>query len=78
LTNTTRAAAGQVVERLCQTIATQPIAVGETALQVTVSVGLAIREETGEPLDALIARADQALYKAKGAGRNRVEVDRQF
>jgi diguanylate cyclase (GGDEF)-like protein len=43
---------------------------------VTVSVGIATTETTGEPepLSAVIARADTALYQAKRNGRNRVEV----
>ncbi|MBC8239402.1 MAG: GGDEF domain-containing protein, partial [Alphaproteobacteria bacterium] len=28
----------------------------------------------GEPLETLISRADKLLYKAKEAGRNRVEA----
>lgn len=40
---------------------------------VTVSVGVALREP-GEGFDALFKRADEALYEAKRAGRNRVVV----
>ncbi|MBU6954190.1 GGDEF domain-containing protein [Hahella sp. HN01] len=39
--------------------------------RVTISLGAAELEE-GEAMEGLIARADQALYAAKGAGRNRV------
>ncbi len=39
---------------------------------VSVSVGVAVGEEPDEPLERVIARADLALYRAKGAGRNRV------
>ncbi|MBN1242309.1 MAG: diguanylate cyclase [Spirochaetales bacterium] len=38
---------------------------------VTLSVGVAERAE-GEGFEALVARADAALYEAKGAGKNRV------
>jgi two-component system cell cycle response regulator len=38
---------------------------------VTASVGWAVLED-GEPADALVRRADAALYAAKAAGRNRV------
>jgi len=38
---------------------------------VTLSIGVA-RFRPGEPLDAFVARADEALYRAKAAGRNRV------
>jgi diguanylate cyclase (GGDEF)-like protein len=41
---------------------------------VTVSVGVAIAVED-EEVSAVIGRADQALYRAKRRGRNRVEVD---
>ena len=41
------------------------------ALHVTVSIGLAAYRP-GEALDAWLGRADEALYQAKGMGRNRV------
>jgi diguanylate cyclase (GGDEF)-like protein len=43
---------------------------------VTISVGVAGPAEGGDP-EALVARADEALYAAKAAGRNRVEVARE-
>lgn len=42
-------------------------------LSITASVGVAIRERY-ESIDALIRRADLALYRAKSSGRNRVEL----
>ncbi|SMF45409.1 diguanylate cyclase [Tistlia consotensis] len=42
---------------------------------VTISVGVA-RLRRGETLDDLIARADSALYRAKGAGRNCIVDER--
>ncbi len=44
---------------------------GENMGQITVSAGLA-QFEMGEPITEFIARADEALYMAKRAGRNRV------
>jgi len=38
---------------------------------VTISIGVTLHR-AGEPVDALLARADAALYVAKNAGRNRV------
>lgn len=40
---------------------------------VTVSIG-ACERQSGESLDALLKRADEALYAAKATGRNRVEL----
>jgi diguanylate cyclase (GGDEF)-like protein len=42
--------------------------------QSTVSIGLAEASRDGSSVPALIAAADAALYKAKGAGRNLVRV----
>ncbi len=42
---------------------------------ITLSAGLA-QWQPGESADALLHRADQALYRAKAAGRNRAHVDR--
>jgi len=39
---------------------------------VTVSIGLAATMNGSESQDGLLKRADQALYKAKRDGRNRV------
>jgi diguanylate cyclase (GGDEF)-like protein len=42
---------------------------------LTISVGVAELRTDGETCDDWLARADGALYRAKSAGRNRVEVD---
>lgn len=47
------------------------------AIDLTASIGLAELHETGATsLSALIAAADDALYRAKGLGRNRTEIAR--
>lgn len=43
-------------------------------LKVTASLGVACRRE-GESLEDVLKRADEALYRAKAGGRNRVELD---
>jgi diguanylate cyclase (GGDEF)-like protein/PAS domain S-box-containing protein len=43
-------------------------------IPVTVSIGVVTRKAGERDVDALMKRADQALYQAKKAGRNRVEV----
>jgi diguanylate cyclase (GGDEF)-like protein len=39
---------------------------------VSVSVGVAVSDHPDQPIDELIGQADQALYRAKRAGRDRV------
>jgi len=62
-------------ERLRRAVQDLHAAQGDTRLQITVSIGLAgcAADESAPSLDDLLARADQALYRAKAHGRNRVE-----
>jgi diguanylate cyclase (GGDEF)-like protein len=64
----------QVAERLRAAFAGTPIAIGETALTATVSVGVAASEGQNQDLADLLAAADKALYRAKANGRNCVEL----
>jgi len=69
--DTDGAGAAVVAERVRHAVGDQPIKVDGLALSISVSIGIA----SGEPAsgaEALIRRADQALYDAKKAGRNRV------
>jgi diguanylate cyclase (GGDEF)-like protein len=47
-----------------------------SAINATVSVGVAAATDAGRDLHALLASADLALYRAKAKGRNRVEPAR--
>jgi diguanylate cyclase (GGDEF)-like protein len=47
---------------------------GATGVQVTLSVGVASYTPDWEAPEDLVGAADRALYRAKAAGRNRVEV----
>ncbi|MEV4276643.1 GGDEF domain-containing protein [Actinoplanes xinjiangensis] len=58
-----------LAERLRSAVADLPIAVDDQLLGVTVSIGAAA--ETHPEPDALLRIADEALYAAKAAGRNR-------
>lgn len=48
---------------------------GGEPFRCTVSAGVAFGREQGLAMDVVMARADQALYAAKQAGRNRVGVE---
>jgi diguanylate cyclase (GGDEF)-like protein len=67
--------ASSVAERARRMLEAQPFPLGGASVRVTASFGVAERN-TDEDRDALMARADQALYAAKQAGRNRVELAR--
>ncbi|MBJ7417792.1 MAG: PleD family two-component system response regulator [Niveispirillum sp.] len=72
-----------VAERLRRRIAEEPFAVSAPVgkIDVTISIGVALADWTldaeGKPEsgDALLRRADTALYQAKRSGRNRVVMD---
>lgn len=65
--------AAQLAERLRKLVEATVIEHGERRLQATVSVGVAAYPITrAETAEQLLEAADQALYRAKHAGRNRV------
>jgi diguanylate cyclase (GGDEF)-like protein len=74
LSGTDGAGALRVAERLRQTISGEPIRVGTVELDVTCSFGVAVSRSGHTTVEALVAAADAALYRAKRAGRNRVEL----
>lgn len=59
-------------ERLRAAVESMEIVAGKMPLSVTISLGVAQWDGT-ENLESLLNRADAALYRAKEAGRNRVE-----
>ncbi|HWV43701.1 PleD family two-component system response regulator [Pseudorhodoplanes sp.] len=66
--------ASTVAERLRRRIAAEPFPIeqGRRSIDVTISVGIAALESSHDTAAQLIKRADQALYRAKRDGRNRV------
>jgi len=62
-----------VMDRLQRELAGKPISWGKQQLLVTFSAGVAVRG-SGEAIEALINRADQALYEAKRVGKDRIIV----
>lgn len=81
LPNTTSAAAVEIAERIRHTLEQTPLTLRDgNSLHLTASLGVA--SEPGRPDSSLEAlaedlrqRADVALYRAKGGGRNRVCAD---
>jgi diguanylate cyclase (GGDEF)-like protein len=76
LPETNRDVAMHVADRLRQSIAATPIQVNGNEIPITVSIGVATRDENTAHLETLIARADQAMYIAKHKGRNRVAISK--
>jgi two-component system cell cycle response regulator len=74
---TDMAVAAIVAERIRRRIAGEPFVIrdGSTALDVTISIGLAALAGVEDNAAAILKRADQALYRAKRDGRNRVVAD---
>lgn len=68
------ATAEYVADRIRANIEAMRIPHGETELRIRTSIGGA-HARTGEELDLLMVRADEALYEAKDAGRNTVLFD---
>jgi len=63
--------AQRIVERLRDAVAHTPIVAAGQSLRCTVSIGLADLHP-GDSFDALLRRADAAMYRAKSTGKNRV------
>ena len=70
MVNVSVAQAMQAAERLRSEFASLQFA--DLPISPTVSVGLAMASEAGRNLSVLLALADQALYRAKADGRDRV------
>lgn len=65
-------AAARLGEELRSAVERTRVAINGESLRVTVSIGLAISADDTHSVDALLRRADAAMYLAKGEGRNRV------
>lgn len=73
LIETGSAKAFEAAERLREAVASAVVFFEEKrSLRFTVSIGVATLEQPDADIDAVLKRADQALYAAKNAGRNRV------
>jgi two-component system cell cycle response regulator len=74
---TDMAVAAMVAERLRRRIATEPFAIqqGSRNIPLTISIGIAALAGKDDNAAGVLKRADQALYRAKRDGRNRVVPD---
>ena len=68
-----RDAAYAVAERLRRRVGEETFAVSTDVAEITVtiSIGVAVVDGVGDTADAILKRADDALYQAKRSGRNR-------
>lgn len=67
--------AGHAAERLRASVERIDLSDIAPGLRVTVSIGLSLLRADDDSLADVMARADAALYRAKVAGRNRVEAE---
>jgi two-component system cell cycle response regulator len=75
LENTSPHTAHQIAERIRLRISGAPIHIANQQIQMTISQGISMRTD-GDDSQSLLTRADQAMYKAKQAGRNCIVEDR--
>ncbi|MGY6277569.1 GGDEF domain-containing protein [Methylomonas sp. MgM2] len=71
LTDTNQDDAAIIAERIRTSVESHTLAYGMAVLNITVSLGVSALK-SGDDMPALLKRADDAMYKAKQAGRNRV------
>jgi len=69
--------ATMVAERIRRRVAGDkfPIQRGEKSIEVTISIGIAARSTPEDTAAMILKRSDEALYRAKRDGRNRVVAD---
>jgi two-component system cell cycle response regulator len=69
LENTSPHTAHQIAERIRQRIAGGPVQLGPVSVSVTISQGMALYGNNDD-VQSLLKRSDEAMYRAKEAGRN--------
>lgn len=72
LPDTDLGAALAIAERIRAKVCAEPLVVGNTSMNCSVSMGVAVLKD-GDSLDDALRHGDQAMYLAKTRGRNRVE-----
>lgn len=72
LPDTSGEEAAAISERIRKAVASQPFQFDGIKLELTISLGIAVLHEQATTLSELVIEADQALYKAKFSGKNKV------
>ena len=65
--------ASTIAAKIVQAMST-PFFIGQQAINVTASIGLAFYQGDATTVEALVQQADLMLYQAKDAGHNNVQV----
>ncbi len=66
--------ATRLAEKLRARVSAMEIPFEGNAVRITVSIGISVQKPAEDSLDTLMSRADSAMYAAKKAGRDRVEI----
>jgi diguanylate cyclase (GGDEF)-like protein len=65
----------EAARRLCATVRSVGLRLADAEVRLTISVGLASLGERNPDFEKMFRAADEALYRAKNAGRDRVVAD---
>ena len=66
--------ARKIAEKIRCALCTKPFQSDDTKTLLTASIGVCATRPDGDDYNVLLQKADEALYKAKKNGRNRVEI----
>jgi diguanylate cyclase (GGDEF)-like protein len=64
-----------IADQLCSKIGSTPLDITAIGMPMTSSFGVAAISASDTSLDAVVLRADRALYRSKRAGRNQVDLE---
>jgi diguanylate cyclase (GGDEF)-like protein/PAS domain S-box-containing protein len=65
--------AAQVAEKILERVA-DPAIIGPHSIEISVSIGIAVFPYDGSDMNTLLRNADDAMYRAKQAGRNNYQL----